>query len=104
MDYDEQTLLFGGIDNIVFKSPLKLTGGQIASLIENELALQMKDAKTSFKIGQVKLETDPQDKNYCVITVTVIVEKETIAEPLEFELGIVGAFLADSLLKYILLA
>ncbi|HEY8443873.1 MAG TPA: hypothetical protein VIL24_03655 [Clostridia bacterium] len=92
--YDQQTGIFD-MNNIVFKAPLKLTGGQLAALIDEQITSQQNQAM--FSVGQVKLDVDPDTETSCVITFTIIIKKESIVQPLKQQLGVLGSIIADSM-------
>jgi hypothetical protein len=91
--YDPET---GELGNVVFKSPLRLTGGQFAALLQERMAAQEGGAPVQFEIGQVKLEVD-STKTGCIITITLIIPKDNLVEPIKQQLGVVGEFIAGGL-------
>lgn len=92
--YDPQSGIFNA--DVVFKAPLKLTGGQLAALIQEQFTAQQ-EAQIHFEVGQVKLEVDPDTESSCVITITIKIKKENLVEPLKQQLGLVGGMIVDSL-------
>ncbi|NLC16768.1 MAG: hypothetical protein GX756_02705 [Clostridiales bacterium] len=96
MGYDPETQLFD-IENIVFKRPLRLTGGQLAALIQEELSSQEESNELEFRIAQVKLEVEPDGESYCVITFTMVIDKEVVEEPIKENLGFFGDMLLSGM-------
>ncbi len=93
--YDSETQLFD-IENIVFREPLRLTGGQLAALIQEGLSLQ-EGNEMEFRVAQVKLEVKPEDKSYCIITCTMVIDKEDVEEPIQESMGFLGGLLVGGM-------
>lgn len=94
--YDAQTQFFDN-DQVVFKAPLRLTGGQLAALVRERLASQEQSSQEQFDIAQIQLEVDPQTKSYCLTTMTMVIKKESIEKPLKESLGFLGGVIVDSM-------
>ena len=94
--YDSETSFLGS-ESLIFKTPLKLTGGQLAALIDDELASLEKDSDIELSVAQVKLEVDSDDNNFCIITMTLSVNKDDIVKPIEDKLGAFASIITYSL-------
>lgn len=94
--YDSETSFLGS-GNLIFRTPLKLTGGQLAALIDDELTSLKEDSGLELSVSQVKLEVDANDNNYCVIIMTLSINKDNIIEPIKDKLGPFASILTSSL-------
>jgi hypothetical protein len=99
--YETGTSLLDSQGALAFKAPLKLTGGQLAALINNELTSMEENSGIKLTVAQVKLEVDPDDNDFCIITMTLAIDKDDIIKPIEDGLGPFASIVTNALGKYI---
>ncbi|HEY8390820.1 MAG TPA: hypothetical protein VIL26_07745 [Clostridia bacterium] len=98
--YNPQTSFFDK-QTLVFKTPLMLTGGQLAALIDKELDSLKDEVQIEFNITQIKLEVDPENNDYCTITMTFAISKDNLISPIEKQLGNFASLITSSLGDYV---